>query len=69
MNIVVNKPEERSFKVNAPKVVKSAPPAPVEKNYHEVDALSQLKANISQLEDLQFRLSFMMKEVKPLIRR
>lgn len=47
-------------------------------SYHEVteqkhvvrtDVLEQLKANLSQLEDLHLRLKFMMGEVRYLIKR
>jgi hypothetical protein len=39
------------------------------KDYHQVDALSQLKANVNKLSDLQFKLNFMMNEISTLIRK
>jgi hypothetical protein len=36
---------------------------------YEVDVLSQFKANMAQLEDLQMRLKFVMNEVSVLMRK
>jgi hypothetical protein len=40
-----------------------------EQHVVRVDALEQLKSNITQLEDLHNRLKFMMAEVRPLLKR
>lgn len=39
-----------------------------EKHYHRVDLLSQLHANLSQLEDSNSRLNFMMQEIQQVLR-
>ena len=37
------------------------------KDYHQVDALSQLKANVTKITELQFRLNYMMSELQTLV--
>ncbi len=37
--------------------------------YYEVDVLSQFRANLNQLEELNSRLHFMMNEVAGLVKR
>ncbi len=68
MTLVVDNKEMRTLDITSEEVVTHVVPA-IEKNYHELDPLSQLKANISQLEDLHFRLNFMVREIKSLIRK
>ena len=38
-------------------------------NFYEVDVLTQLRANVQQIEDLQFRLNFLMSEIRTLIKK
>ncbi|MCB0391616.1 MAG: hypothetical protein KDD58_10000 [Bdellovibrionales bacterium] len=39
------------------------------KDYHQIDALNQLKANVSKITDLQYRLNYMMSEIQSLVKK
>ncbi|MCB9026059.1 MAG: hypothetical protein H6625_07070 [Bdellovibrionaceae bacterium] len=39
------------------------------KDFHQLDALTQLKANVEKITDLQFRLNYMMGEVQSLVKK
>ena len=68
MNLVVDNKEIKTLEATSKVVVTKVLPT-IEKNYHELDPLSQLKANVNQLEALHFRLNFMVREVRSLIRK
>lgn len=38
-------------------------------DYHQIDALSQLKANVEKINDLHFRLNYLMSEIQSLVKK
>ena len=62
--------EERGFKTSTQNSSTSySDQVGTPKNFHELDVIAQLNANIEQLDRLQFRLSFLVSEIRSVIKK
>ena len=73
--IPVQKKEQRRAATAAPQEEGALAPAysdfddkPID-NYREIDVLSQLKANVTQLENLHFKLNYLISEIRGVVKK